>query len=92
MNLFEFNSYEAKLLAVSYAFSVLTELILFFLAKRITCEKIYFRDVLAVIPQRVVYGVLCTFILFKAVIYAFIGTTVLWNKVERKGNSSSSIN
>lgn len=89
INLFEFNAYEAKLLAVSYAFSVLTEFILFFLAKRITCEKIYFRDVLAVIPQRIVYGLFCTFILFKAVIYAFVGTTVFWNKVERKGNSST---
>ena len=88
-NLLHFNSYEAKLLAVSYAFSVLTELILFFLARRITREKISYRDILAVIPQRVVYGVLCTFILFKSVIYAFIGTTVLWNKVERKGNSNS---
>ena len=72
LNLFEFNSYEAKLLAISYAFSVLTELILFFLAKRITREKVSVKDVLAVVPQRVVYGVLCTFILFKAVIYAFI--------------------
>ncbi len=92
MNLFDFNTDEAKLLAVSYAFSVLTEFILFFLAKRITREKVYFRDILAVIPQRIVYGLFCTFILFKAVIYAFIGTTVLWNKVERKGNSGSSIN
>ena len=90
LNLFNFDSYEASLLAVSYAFSVVTELFLFLLSKRITKEKIYFKDLLAVIPQRVFYGVLCTFILFKAVLYAFIGTTVLWNKVERKGNNSGS--
>ena len=89
LNLFHFDKYEATLLAVSYAFSVVTELFLFLLSKRITKEKIYFKDIFAVIPQRVFYGIFCTFILFKAVVYAFIGTTVLWNKVERKGNNSA---
>lgn len=86
-NLLHFDAYESKLLLVSYAVSVLIELILFLFAKRITGEKISVRDLLAVLPQRIVYGVLCTFLLYKSAVYAFIGTTVLWNKVERKGNS-----
>ena len=86
-NLFQFDAYECKLLLISYAASVLIELLLFLLAKRITGEKISGWDLLAVLPQRIAYGVLCTFLLYKSVIYAFIGTTVLWNKVERKGNS-----
>ncbi|MBR4451509.1 MAG: glycosyltransferase family 2 protein [Clostridia bacterium] len=89
INMFCFNSYEFLLISVSYGVSVLIELILFLLAKRITGEKICFKDLLAVLPQRVIYGVICTFLLFKALIYAFIGTTVLWNKVERKGNNST---
>ncbi|MBR2731130.1 MAG: glycosyltransferase family 2 protein [Clostridia bacterium] len=86
-NLVAFDAYECKLLAVSYAVSVAIELILFLFARRITGERISVRDLLAVLPQRIIYGVLCTFLLFKSVVYAFIGTTVLWNKVERKGNS-----
>ncbi|MBQ4245260.1 MAG: glycosyltransferase family 2 protein [Clostridia bacterium] len=89
LNLFHFDSFEAALLAASYAFSVVTELLLFLLSKRITKEKIYFKDIFAVIPQRMFYGIFCTFILFKAALYAFIGTTVLWNKVERKGNNNA---
>ena len=88
-NLFYFDSYEFTLLTVSYAFSVLIEIILFLLAKRITREKIYAKDLLVVLPQRIVYGVICTFLLFKAAVYAFLGVTVLWNKVERKENTES---
>lgn len=86
-NLLEFDYYEFKLVLVSYSVSVLLELLLFLLAKRITGEKISARDLLSVLPQRIFYGVICTFLLFKSVLYAFIGTTVLWNKVERKGNN-----
>ncbi len=88
LNLFYFDSYEFKLLIVSYLSSVLTEMLLFLLAKRITGEKISYKDLLAVLPQRIIYGVICTFLLYKAAIYAFIGVTVLWNKVERKGQVS----
>ena len=88
-NLFYFNKYEFTMLAVSYAFSVLIEIVLFLLAWRITKEKIYVKDLLAVLPQRIVYGVICTFLLYKAAIYAFIGVTVLWNKVERRENTES---
>ena len=89
INLFYFNSYEFKLISVSYGVSVLIEVILFLLARRITGEKISIKDMIAVLPQRIIYGVICTFLLYKAVIYAFIGTSVLWNKVERKGNNTA---
>lgn len=87
LNLFYFNSYEFTLLAVSYLSSVLMEMLLFFFAQRITREKISYKDFLAVLPQRIIYGVICTFLLYKAALYAFIGVTVLWNKVDRKGNN-----
>ena len=65
----------------------LMEMLLFFFAQRITREKISYKDFLAVLPQRIIYGVICTFLLYKAALYAFIGVTVLWNKVDRKGNN-----
>ncbi|MBQ6165672.1 MAG: glycosyltransferase family 2 protein [Clostridia bacterium] len=86
-NLFALNLFELELISVSYIVAVCTELILFLLAKRVTREKIHAYDLLAVIPQRIVYGVVCTFLLFKAVLYAFLGVTVLWNKVERRGKA-----
>ena len=82
-----FSSYELKLLLITYAFSVISEALLFLFARRFTGEKIYGKDLLAVLPQRIFYGVICTFLLFKSALYALIGTTVLWNKVERKGNN-----
>ena len=88
-NLLYFDKYEFSLLAISYGTSVITETLLFLLAKRITREKIYALDFLSVLPQRIIYGVVCTFLLFKAVLYAFLGITVLWNKVERKGKEQS---
>ena len=87
LNLFYFNSYEFTLLVISYFSSVLMEMFLFLLAQRITREKVSYKDFLAVLPQRIIYGVICTFLLYKAALYAFIGVTVLWNKVERKGNN-----
>ena len=87
LNLFYFNSFEFTLLVISYFSSVLMEMFLFLLAQRITREKVSYKDFLAVLPQRIIYGVICTFLLYKAALYAFIGVTVLWNKVERKGNN-----
>ena len=87
LNLFYFNSFEFMLLAISYSSSVLMEMFLFLLAQRITREKVSYKDFLVVLPQRIIYGVICTFLLYKAALYAFIGVTVLWNKVDRKGNN-----
>ena len=89
VNLVYYDAFQFKLLAVSYALSVFVEIVLFLLAWRITREKIYFRDILCVIPQRIVYGVVCTFLLYKAALYAFLGVTVLWNKVDRSKNEVS---
>ena len=89
VNLMYYDAFQFKLLAVSYALSVCVEILLFLLAWRITREKIYFRDILCVIPQRLVYGVVCTFLLYKAALYAFLGVTVLWNKVDRRKNEVS---
>jgi cellulose synthase/poly-beta-1,6-N-acetylglucosamine synthase-like glycosyltransferase len=84
-NLLCYRRYEFILITVTFAASLLFEAALFLLSLTITHEKCTASDVLCIIPQRMIYGVVCTYILYKAIVVAWIGGRVRWNKVNRVG-------
>ncbi len=77
---------ELMLLWISYCLALILELILYLLAVLYTRERPSAVDILTIIPQRLIYGVLCTYIIFKSLVAAFLGSKVGWNKLERVGN------
>lgn len=85
-NILNPNMTEFILIGISFLFALVTDYILVFLSLLITKEKLNLKDWLCIVPQKIIYGVLCTYILWKSVIIAFIGGKVGWNKVIRKGN------
>ncbi len=85
-NLFEPLQSELILLAVSFCLALILELVLYLLAHLFTKERPGVADLLTIIPQRILYGVLLTYLIFKSLLTAFIGGGVGWNKLERVGN------
>jgi cellulose synthase/poly-beta-1,6-N-acetylglucosamine synthase-like glycosyltransferase len=87
INLFLYTKTEIMFLLIVLAATLLLNIILLLLSLRITKEKFGFSDIVFVPIQWLIYGFLCTFILYKSLIVAFIGGKVGWNKVKRIGNS-----
>jgi len=84
-NLLYFNKYECILLAVTFLAALLFDILTFLFALRITKEKLRPADLLFVVPQKLIYGIFCTYLLYKSLIIAFIGSPTGWNKVNRTG-------
>jgi len=84
-NLVNPDRFEMLLLGVSFAFSLVMELLLYLLSTVYTRERVSPLDILIIVPQRILYGVLCTYLIYKALIIAFLGGRVGWNKLDRMG-------
>ncbi len=85
-NLMEPQRTELILLGISFCLAIALELLLYLLSTIYTRERPSALDLLTIIPQRILYGVLCTYLIFKALVVAFLGGKVGWNKLERVGN------
>ena len=85
-NLMDPQRSELILLEVSFCLAIVLELLLYLLSTIYTRERPSALDLLTIIPQRILYGVLCTYLIFKALVVAFFGGKVGWNKLERVGN------
>jgi cellulose synthase/poly-beta-1,6-N-acetylglucosamine synthase-like glycosyltransferase len=78
--------YELMLLATSVIFSFIMEMLFYYISLIYTRERPKIYDVLIVPLQRVIYGFLCTYVMIKALVIAFLGGRVGWNKLDRTGN------
>ena len=85
------NRFEMILLAVSFVLSLVLEQVLYLISTLYADDRVTLPDVFAVIPQKILYGVLCTYLIYKALVIAFLGGRVGWNKLNRTGDVDDTI-
>ena len=82
---------ELRLLAISFCLALALEALLYLISTVFTRERVRLPDLLAILPQRILYGAVCVYLLFKALVIAFFGGRVGWNKLDRLGNVDDTI-
>lgn len=85
-NLLNPQPFELFLLELSFCLSILLELVIYLMAALLARERLSLLDLLVIVPQRLIYGVVCVYLIFKALVVAFVGGRVGWNKLDRVGN------
>ena len=85
-NLADPQPFELFLLELSFCLAIILELVFYLLAAILARERLSLLDLLVIVPQRVIYGAVFVYLIFKALVVAFLGVRVGWNKLERTGS------
>ena len=85
-NLLNPEPFELLLLELSFCLALILELALYLMAIILARERFSLLDLLVIIPQRIIYGFVCVYLIYRALVIAFLGVRVGWNKLDRVGN------
>ena len=85
-NLLNPEPFELLLLELSFCLALILELALYLMAVILARERFSLLDLLVIIPQRIIYGFVCVYLIYRALVIAFLGVRVGWNKLDRVGN------
>ena len=85
-NLLDPQPFELFLLGLSFCLAIILELALYLISLILARERVSPLDLLVIIPQRIIYGFVCVYLTYRALVIAFLGVRVGWNKLDRVGN------
>ena len=85
-NLLDPQPFELFLLGLSFCLAISLELALYLISLILAREHVSPLDLLVIIPQRIIYGFVCVYLTYRALVIAFLGVRVGWNKLDRVGN------
>ena len=85
-NLLDPQPFELFLLGLSFCLAIILELALYLISLILAREHVSPLDLLVIIPQRIIYGFVCVYLTYRALVIAFLGVRVGWNKLDRVGN------
>ena len=85
-NLLDPQPFELLLLGLSFCLAIILELALYLISLILARERVSPLDLLVIIPQRIIYGFVCVYLTYRALVIAFLGVRVGWNKLDRVGN------